>query len=235
VRNAWRVFAFDVAAPLVGVAALLTIGYVLDWRVWWVAVSAVFCTLIVEGMVVNFVLFRRDRVTVGTDDDGPGLRLAVVALTTAVTVAAVLVGYVQWTLPDRELNSDMDNVVNTAVKFAESTMSYSPADPIGSIDRAAGMMAPEDAQKYKALYEPEAKKQAAQNISVAAQTISAGVNPPMSADTAIVAVVMRATRQQPGKPQQQVTIGVQVALSKKDGEWRVVDLVPLSPSAAAAQ
>jgi uncharacterized membrane protein YraQ (UPF0718 family) len=74
VRNAWRVFTFDVAAPAATIAALLMIGYALDWRVWWVAVCSVLCTLIVEGMIVNFVLFRRDRVTLGTDDDGPGLR-----------------------------------------------------------------------------------------------------------------------------------------------------------------
>lgn len=234
-RNAWRVFAFDVAAPVVGIAALLAIGYVLDWRVWWVAICAVLCTLIVQGMVVNLVLFRRDRVTVGTDDDGPGLRLAVVALAVAATVAAVLVGYMQWTVPDREFNSDIDDVVHTAVKFAESTMTYSPAEPTASIDRAADMMAPEDAQKFKALYEPEAKKQAAQNISAQAQVISAGLNPPMSRDTAIVAVVMRATRQQPGKPPDRATIGVQVALSKDGDQWRVVDLIPLSPALAPKQ
>jgi len=34
---------------------------VLAWNVWWVAACAVLCTLIVEGMVVNVVLFRRDR------------------------------------------------------------------------------------------------------------------------------------------------------------------------------
>jgi uncharacterized membrane protein YraQ (UPF0718 family) len=234
-RNLWRVFAFDLAAPLAGMAALLAIGYVLDWRVWWVAVCAVLCTLIVQGMVVNFLLFRRDRVTVGTDDDGPGLRLAVVGLTTAALVAVVLVAYTQWIQPDGELNTDIDDVVHTAVKFAESTMTYSPAEPIASIDRAAEMMEHEDAEKFKALYEPEAKKQAAQNISAQAQTISAGINPPMSKDTAIVAVVMRATRQQPGKPQQRATIGVQVALSKTDGQWRVVDLIPLSPAPALPQ
>jgi hypothetical protein len=234
-RNAWRVFAFDIAAPLAGIAALLAIGYVLDWRVWWVAICAVLCTLIVEGMLVNFALFRRDKVTVGTDDDGPGLRLAVVALTTAALAAAVLVGYVRWTVQDRELNSDIDDVVNTAVKFAESTMTYSPADPTGSIDRAAELMEPEDGQKFKAIYEPGAKKQAAQNISAQAQVVSAGLNPPMSKDTAIVAVVLHATRQQPGKPQDQVTVGVQVALSKTGGQWRVVDLIPRSPTLTPPQ
>ena len=92
-RNAWRVVAFDIAAPLAAISALLMIGYALDWRVWWVAVCSVVCTLIVEGAVVNFVLFRRDKVTLGTDDDGPGLRLAVVGLSTAALVAAVLVTY----------------------------------------------------------------------------------------------------------------------------------------------
>ena len=129
VRNAWRVFAFDIAAPLAAIAALLTIGYALDWRVWWVAVCSVLCTLIVEGMIVNFVLFRRDSVTVGTDDDGPGLRLAVVGLSTAALVAAVLVTYTQWTESDRDLARNMDDVVQIAVKFAESTMTYSPAEP----------------------------------------------------------------------------------------------------------
>ena len=41
--------------------------------------GSVLCLLIVEGVIVNVVLARRDGVTVGTDDDGPGLRLAVVA------------------------------------------------------------------------------------------------------------------------------------------------------------
>ncbi|HZQ32010.1 MAG TPA: hypothetical protein VFB19_09765 [Mycobacterium sp.] len=228
-RNGWRVFVFDIAAPLAAIAALLTIGYALDWRVWWVAVCAVLCTLIAEGMIVNFVLFRRDRVTVGTDDDGPGLRLAVVGLTTAALVAAVLVTYTQWYRPDRQLNTDMDDVVHIAVKFAESTMTYSPAAPTAAIDRAADLMSPDDAEKFKTSYGEEAKKQTAQNISAEAQTISAGVNA-ISSDNAIVALVLRATRQQPGKPQESATVGFQVALARKDGNWRVLDLIPVSPA-----
>jgi len=229
VRNAWRLFAFDIAAPLAAIAALLMIGYALDWRVWWVAVCSVLCTLIVEGMVVNFVLFRRDRVTVGTDDDGPGLRLAVVGLTTAALVAAVLVTYTQWTQPDRELARNMDDVVQISVKFTESTMTYSPAEPTVGIDRAAGLMEPEQAEKFRTSYGEEAKKQAAQNISAQAQTISAGVSA-ISPDSAVVAVVVGATRQQPGKPQERAVVGFQVALSHKSGQWRVFDLIPISPA-----
>lgn len=228
-RNAWRVFAFDVAAPLAAIAALLMIGYALDWRVWWVAVCSVLCTLIVEGMILNFMLFRRDRVTVGTDDDGPGLRLAVVGLATAAVVAAVFVTYTRWTEPDHELARNMDDVVQIAVKFAESTMTYSPAEPTAGIDRAAALMEPEQADKFKASYGNEAKKQASQNISAQAQTISAGVSA-ISPDSAVVAVVVGATRQQPGKQQERVVVGLQVALSDKGGEWRVVDLIPISPA-----
>ena len=228
-RNTWRVFAFDVAAPLAAIAALLLIGYALDWRVWWVAVCSVLCMLIVEGMIFNFVLFRRDRVTAGTDDDGPGLRLAVVGLTTAALIAAVLVTYTQWTEPDRKLARNMADVVQIGVKFAESTMTYSPAEPTAGIDRAAALMEPEQADKFKSSYGNEAKKQAAQNISAQAQTISAGVSA-ISPDSAVVAVVVGATRTQPGKPQERAVVGLQVALSDKGGEWRVVDLVPISPA-----
>jgi hypothetical protein len=228
-RNVWRVFAFDIATPLTAIAALLMVGYALEWRVWWVAVCSVLCTLIVEGMIVNFLLFRRDRVTVGTDDDGPGLRLGVVGLTTIALVAAVLVTYTQWTQPDRELDTNLEDVTGIAMKFAESAMTYSPADPAGGIDRAAALMEPEQAEKFKAGYGTEAAKQAAQNFSAQAQTISAGVNA-ISTDSAIVAVAMRATRQQPGTPPDRVIVGVQVALSKADEGWRVVDLIPISPA-----
>ena len=87
-RNRLRLLAFDVLAPVAAVAALLYIGVALGWPLWWVSVCSVLCVLVAEGVVVNFVLARRDAVTVGTDDDGPGLRLAVVGATTAALVAA---------------------------------------------------------------------------------------------------------------------------------------------------
>jgi hypothetical protein len=84
------VLAVDIAVPLAALAALVMIGIVLGWPLWWVSVCSIMGLLIVQSMVVNFVLARRDSVTLGTDDDGPGLRLAAVALTTAALVAAVL-------------------------------------------------------------------------------------------------------------------------------------------------
>ena len=99
-RNVWRVAAFDVAAPIAAIAALVYIGVALAWPLWWVSVCSILCLLIVEGVVVNVVLARRDGVTLGTDDDAPGLRLAVAAVATAAVVAGVAVGYLRWTVPD---------------------------------------------------------------------------------------------------------------------------------------
>ncbi|HNA52151.1 MAG TPA: hypothetical protein PK594_14975, partial [Mycobacterium sp.] len=48
-RNLGRVLAFDIAAPLAAIAALLAIGMMLDWPLWWVSVCSMLCLLIVEG------------------------------------------------------------------------------------------------------------------------------------------------------------------------------------------
>ena len=227
-RNAWRVVAFDVAAPLAAVAALLMIGYALDWRVWWVAVGSVLCTLVVEGMLVNFVLFRRDRVTVGTDDDGPGLRLAVVGLTTAALVAAVLVTHTQWTEPDRELTDGMDKVVALATSVSEATATFSPQAPTSSIDKAAALMAPEQGAAYKQAFAKTAAELTAKNVTAQAHTISAGVEA-IGPDAASVAVVMRAVQTKPDSPPDEAVLALRVTLSKKDGNWLVFDVTPINP------
>jgi len=227
-RNAWRVFAFDIAAPLAAIAALLMIGYALEWRVWWVAVASVLCTLIVEGMLVNFVLFRRDRVTVGTDDDGPGLRLAVVGLTTAALVAAVLVTHTQWTEPDRELTDGMDKVVALATSVSEATATFSPQAPTSSIDKAAALMAPEQGAAYKQAFAKTAAELTAKNVTAQAHTISAGVEA-IGPDAASVAVVMRAVQTKPDSPPDEAVLALRVTLSKKDGNWLVFDVTPINP------
>lgn len=141
-RNRLRVLAFDVLAPLAAVVALTYIGVALAWPRWWVAVFSVLCLLIVEGVVLNFVLARRDAVTMGTDDDGPGLRLAVVGTATAVLVAAAVVGYTQWTIPARTLQADTTEVAGIASSVAEASATFTPQNPTASIDRAAGLMSP---------------------------------------------------------------------------------------------
>jgi hypothetical protein len=228
-RNVWRVLAFDIVAPLAAIGALVMIGYTLDWPLWWVAVCSVVCLLIFQGMIVNFLLARRDSVTVGTDDDGPGLRLAVVGLTTAALVAAVLVGYTRWTVPDRERSADMDEVVRLASSAAEATATFSPQDPRGSIERAAALMGPEQAEQYKNAYEKTAAELASQNISSQATTVSAGVEA-ISTEAASVAVIMRGTRTKAGSPPDRAVLALRVTLSKNDEEqWKVFDVTPINP------
>ena len=75
-RNVLRVLLFDVVVPIVAIGALLAVGMFLGWPLWWVAVASMLCLLVVEAVLLNAYLVRRDRVSFGTDDDGPRLRLA---------------------------------------------------------------------------------------------------------------------------------------------------------------
>ena len=140
--NRLRVLGVDVLAPLSAIAALLLIGAVLDWPRWWVAVCTALCLLIVQGVAVNAVLFRRDGVTVGTDDDGPILRFGVVAVAAVALVGAVFVGYTRWTIPDRNLNADNAEVVGIASSVSEASATFSPSSPNAAIDRATALMSP---------------------------------------------------------------------------------------------
>lgn len=225
-RNAWRVAAFDVAAPVAAIAALVYIGVALGWPLWWVAVCSVLCLLIVEGVAVNVVLARRDGVTVGTDDDGPGLRLTVAAVATAAVVAGVAVGYFQWTVPDRTLHDDTDEVVGIATSIAEASATFTPQNPTASIDRAAAMMSAQSAEALKSQFATVAKELTSKNISAQASTISAGVEA-IGPSAASVAVILRGTQNAPGKPPENAILALRVQLTKHDGRWLADDLSPI--------
>jgi hypothetical protein len=224
-RNRWRVLAFDVLAPIAALVALVFIGITLAWPLWWVSVCSVLCLLIVEGVVVNFVLARRDGVTVGTDDDGPGLRLAVVAVATAALVAGVVIGYTKWTVPDRTLNNDAGEVVGIASSVSEASATFTPQSPTASIDRATSMMSPKSAEAFKNEFANVAKDLTSKNISAQASTVSAGVEA-IGPDAASVAVILRATQSSPGKPNDTAVLALRVQLSKSDGRWLVDDVSP---------
>jgi hypothetical protein len=224
-RNRWRVLAFDILAPVAAVFALAFIGIALAWPLWWVSVCSVLCLLIVEGVIVNFVLARRDRVTVGTDDDGPGLRLAVVALATVALAAGVLVGYAQWTVPDRTLHSDSTEVVGIASSVSEASATFTPQSPTASIDRATAMMSPKSAEAFKNEFANVAKDLTSKNISAQASTVSAGIEA-IGPAAASVSVILRATQSTPGKPSDTAVLALRVALTKADGRWVVDDVSP---------
>jgi hypothetical protein len=225
-RNRLRVLAFDIAAPLAAIAALVYIGLVLAWPLWWVSLCSVLCLLIVQGVIVNIVLARRDGVTVGTDDDAPGLRLAVAGVAAAALVAAVTVGYLRWTDPDRTFNNDRDEVVRIASSVSEATATFSPQSPTASIDRATAMMSPDQATQFKNEFANVAKELASKNVSATAATISAGVEA-LGPQVASVAVVLRGTQSAPGKPTDSAVLALRVTLSKTDGRWLVNNVTPL--------
>jgi hypothetical protein len=226
-RNAWRVFAFDIAAPLAAICALLAIGVVLGWPRWWVAACSVLVLLIVEAVAVNVWLLRRDSVTVGTDDDAPGLRLAVVGLCTVAVVSAVLTGYTHWTLPDRRLKADSAEVVRIATGMAEATATFSPQEPMASIDRAAAMMVPEQATAFKDNFAKATADLAHQNITAYASTLEAVVEA-IGPSAAAVAVVLRATQNAPGQPPSNAVLALRVALTKQSDHWLVLDVSPIN-------
>jgi hypothetical protein len=225
-RNRLRVLAFDILAPLAAIAGLVYIGVTLAWPLWWVSVCSVLCLLIVEGVVVNFALARHDAVTVGTDDDGPGLRLAVAAVATAALAAAVVVGYTKWTVPERNLRDDTAEVVGIASSVSEASATFTPQSPTASIDRATGMMSPKSAEAYKNEFASVARELTSKNVSAQASTVSAGVEA-IGPNAASVAVIMRGTQNVPGKPPDTAVLALRVTLSKQDGRWLVDDVSPI--------
>ncbi len=225
-RNRLRVLAFDLVAPAAAVAALIYVGVALGWPLWWVSACSVLCVLVVEGVLFNFVLARRDSVTVGTDDDGPGLRLAVVGTATAALVAAVVLGYTQWTLPDRAQRDDTAEVTGIASSVAEASATFTPQSPTSSIDRATGMMSPASSERFRNEFASVAKDLASRNVSAQASTVSAGVEA-IGPEVASVAVILRGTQSSPGKPADTSVLALRVALSKSDGRWVVEDVSPI--------
>src|ERR1700754_1216998 len=226
-RNRLRVLAFDIAVPLAAIAALVYIGIAMGWPLWWVSLASVLCLLIVEGAIVNVVLARRDGVTVGADDDGPGLRLVVVGLATAALVAAVSVGYGKWTVPERNLHSDSTEVVGIASSVAEASATFTPQNPTASIDRATSMMTAQRAEKYKSEFAAVAKQLTSKNVTGHASTISAGVEA-IGPNDASVAVIMRGTQNVPGQPTDTAVLALRIILSKDGGSWLVDDVTPIN-------
>ena len=198
-RNRWRVLAFDILAPVAAIAGLVYIGVALAWPLWWVSVCSVLCLLMVEGVVVNFVLARRDAVTVGTDDDGPGLRLAVVAVATAAVLAAVFVGYLRWTVPDRNLRNATAEVVGIASSVSEASATFTPQSPTASIDRATPMMSPEQRRGVQERIRHCGKGFDKQRTCRPKPARFRRVSRRSGRDAASVAVIMRGTQNTPGQ------------------------------------
>jgi hypothetical protein len=226
-RNLARVLAIDVAVPLATIAGLLMIGAMLDWPLWWVSLCSMLCLLIAQAVVVNLVLYRRDSVTLGTDDDAPVLRLAAVGVATATLVAAAVVGYTRWTVPDGAFDRDSAEVVRIATMVSEATATFTPTDPTAAIDRAAAMMVPESAESYKAQFASSTADLAKRKVTASARTISAGLEV-LGPTAASVAVLVRGTQSAPGEQPASAVLALRVALTHADDGWKVVDVAPVN-------
>ncbi|BBY03783.1 hypothetical protein [Mycobacterium seoulense] len=225
-RNLWRLLAFDILAPLAAVAALLAIGLILGWPLWWVSACSVLVLLIVEGIGVNFWLLRRDSVSVGTDDDAPGLRMAVVFLCTAALVAAAFTAYTHWTRTDRQFKDDSRDVVRVATGMAEAMASFTPGAPDSSIDRATALIVPEHAAAFKEQYAKSSADLAQHNVTAQAATLAAGVEA-LGPSAASVAVILRVTQNAPGQSPNRSAPALRVALTKHGDTWLVSDVLPV--------
>jgi hypothetical protein len=192
-----------------------------------VSAASILVLLIIEGVAVNVWLLRRDSVTLGTDDDAPGLRLAVVGLCVVAVVSAVLTGYTHWTLPDRRLKADEAEVVRIATGMAEATATFSPQEPTAAIDRAAAMMVPEQATAFKDNFAKATADLAHQNVTATASTLEAGVEA-IGPAAAAVAVIVRATQNAPGQPPSNAVLALRIALSKRSDHWLVLDVSPIN-------
>lgn len=226
-RNAWRLAAFDIAAPLSAIVALLAIGTVLGWPRWWVAAGAVLVLLIVEGVGINLWLLRRDAVTVGTDDDAPALRLGIAFLCAAALSAALLTGYTHWTTPDRDFTRDSQAAVQTAVGMAEAVASFSPIAPTDAVNRAAAMMVPEHADAFQRQYAKSSADLAQRKITAQAHALAAGVEA-LGPAAASVAVILRVSQNAPDQPASQAAPALRVTLTKRSDRWLVLDVTPMN-------
>ena len=226
-RNIWRLFAFDVVAPVGAIGALLAIGVVLAWPLWWVSVCSVLILLVAEGMAVDFWLLRRDSVSVGTDDDAPRLRLAIAVLCASALLAAVATGYLHWTRPDRDFTRDSREVVPVATGVAEAMASFTPHATTNSIDATTAKLVPEQVGGFREQYKKNGAELAQRNVTAEAATLSAGVEA-LGPSAASVVVILRVTQTALGQPTSQSAPTLRVVLTKRGNDWLVSGVLPIN-------
>ncbi|PJE19466.1 MAG: hypothetical protein CK431_32185, partial [Mycobacterium sp.] len=96
-----------------------------------------------------------------------------------------------------------------------------------SIERAASMMVPDKAGKFKEEYTKTSADLLQRKITAQASTLAAGVEA-IGPSAASVAVIMRVTQNAPGQPASQAAPAVRVTLTKRGNDWLVQDIVPIN-------
>jgi len=225
-RNMLRVILFDLLAPLVTALAIVALGVILRWPVWWVVVCTVSCLLIAQGMAVNAYLARRDSVTVGTDDDGPALRAGIVALATASVLAVTVVGYRHWTVPDRDGNADRVAVTDVAATVAEAVVNFTPGSPETYLRTATEHMTEAQGQSFTRDFDRATADLKSGGISQQGEIISVGIEALGPEDAVSAALVRRTSVAAKTQPEQSV-LALRLTLTKRDGRWLVDNIAPI--------
>jgi hypothetical protein len=95
------------------------------------------------------------------------------------------------------------------------------------MDRATSMMVPERAEAFRAQFGSATADMVKRNVSAQASTLSAGLEA-LGPSSASVAVLMRGTQSVPGQDPSTAVLSLRVALSKQEGDWKVIDVAPIS-------
>ena len=89
------------------------------------------------------------------------------------------------------------------------------------------MMTPERADAFRAQFTATAADLTKRKVTAGAQTISAGLEA-LGSSAASVAVLMRGTQAEAGKPPSVAVLALRVALAKLGGDWKVTDVTPIN-------
>ena len=229
-RNRLRVLAFDVLAPLAPSLALVYIGVALAWPLWWVSVCSVLCLLIVQGVSSTSCCTAATASRSAPTTTGPACGWRSSALTAVALVAAVVVGYTRWTVPDRTMHDDMAEVVGIASSVAEASATFTPQRS-ECVDRPGHRR--DDTSTAPTAFAtnstPVAKDLTSKNLSGAGEHRLGGRRGHRAGRRPVVAVVMRGTQNAPGKQPATCRAGAAGITADQDGgRWLVDDVTPIN-------
>jgi hypothetical protein len=98
---------------------------------------------------------------------------------------------------------------------------------MAAIDRAVAMMVPEQGTAFRDQFGKATTDLAHRNVTATASTMEAGLEA-IGPAAASVAVVMRATQNEPGQPTSNAVLALRVTLTKQQNHWLVVGVSPLN-------
>jgi hypothetical protein len=90
------------------------------------------------------------------------------------------------------------------------------------------MMVPERATAFRDQFGKATTDLAHRNVTATGSTMEAGLEA-IGPAAASVAVILRATQNEPGQPTSNAVLALRVALTKQNDQWLVLGVSPLNP------